>query len=212
MKRSLFFVWIVGFCVFFLSSCLDYVQTITYKDGKYHNYFKITVSKLLMEIAGEDSDSFVEEVCSNFQNGFPEYVSLRGVNTEIDAGVEISFALSPKTATEEEKLFLPKISGNKYFIPFILAKELEGFAGADSLDSNSDEMTLAFLSSAKIRIMVAKNIIPAIEVAYFEGTGGKNFAIPVFDYKNSFCLEIPFIVLFEKSLYNFDRIVVIKPS
>mgnify|MGYP003293715564 CR=1 FL=1 len=46
----------------------------------------------------------------------------------------------------------------------------------------------------------------------FEGIGGKNFAIPVFDYKNSFCLEIPFIVLFEKSLYNFDRIVVIKPS
>ena len=58
--------------------------------------------------------------------------------------------------------------------------------------------------------MVGKNIIPAIEAAYFEGTGGQNCPVPVFDYGETWCMEIPFIVLFEDSMYRLDRIVVIR--
>lgn len=46
--------------------------------------------------------------------------------------------------------------------------------------------------------------------AYFEGRGGQNYSVAVFDYGESFCMEIPFIVLFETGMYKFDRIVVIR--
>ena len=36
------------------------------------------------------------------------------------------------------------------------------------------------------------------ETAYFEGKGGQNFSIPIFDYGTSACLEIPFIILIKK--------------
>ena len=37
-------------------SCVDYIQSISYKGGKYHLYYKVTFSKILMELAEEDVD------------------------------------------------------------------------------------------------------------------------------------------------------------
>ena len=57
---------------------------------------------------------------------------------------------------------------------------------------------------------VFKNIIPVIETAYFTGKGGQNYSIPVYDYGDVHCLEVPFPILFEDGKYRTDRIVVIK--
>ena len=66
------------------------------------------------------------------------------------------------------------------------------------------------MSSAKCRILLSKNLIPEIETAYFEGKGGQNFSIPVFDYGEANCLEIPFIILTQEGMYRTDRVVIIK--
>lgn len=208
MKRKILLSIILLF-VFSLSSCIDYVQSISYKDGKYHFYNKITFSKLLMEMSDEDVDDFMEEFDDEFISSLPSFVSVKPVNTDIEVGAEISFSINPKEATEEEKSILPKISGNKYFIPFIFAEE---FSSGDFDDYEDDEIAIAMFSSAKCRVMISKKIIPSIDVAYFEGRGSQNFAIPVFDYGESFCLEIPFIIFFESDMYKFDRIVILKES
>ena len=54
------------------------------------------------------------------------------------------------------------------------------------------------------------DVLPSIETAYFEGKGSQNYSIPIFDYGDNFCLEIPFIILTQEGMYRTDRIVVIK--
>lgn len=76
---------------------------------------------------------------------------------------EFSLSIDPKTTDETEKSFLPKVAGQKCYIPFLL--------------------------------------------------GGKNFSFGDFmksDDSESFCMEIPFIVLFETGMHKFDRIAVIR--
>ena len=120
MIRKMFFLVVLIFSVLCFTSCLDYVQTISYKNGKYHFYYKVTVSKLLMEMGDGDSDSFVEELQADLEQDFPDFVEAKVVNTELEAGMEVSFDISPKTTEEDEKEFLPKKMGNKYIIPFKL--------------------------------------------------------------------------------------------
>ena len=77
-------------------------------------------------------------------------------------------------------------------------------------DNDAQGIAEAIMSSAKCRVLISKKVIPSIEIAYFEGRGSQNYSIPVFDYGESYCLEIPFIVLFESGLYKFDKIVILK--
>ena len=80
----------------------------------------------------------------------------------------------------------------------------------DSDDSMGEAISQAILSSAKCRIFIGKNLIPEIETAYIEGLGELNYIIPVYDYGDSFCLEIPFVVIMEDSFYKTDKIVIVK--
>ncbi len=121
--------------------------------------------------------------------------------------------IDPKTSDESEKSFLPTVTGNKCFIPFLLG---QNDSIADSVDSGDDgagfagaEFATAIMSSAKCRILISKNVISGIETAYFEGKDGQNFSIPVFDYGDANCLEIPFIILTLEGMYRTDRVVII---
>lgn len=190
-------------------SCVDYIQSISYKGGKYHLYYKVTFSKILMELAEEDVDDFMKDFNEEFVEPMPDFFSANPVNTELEVGVEFSFDIDPKNATDEEKDVLPKKAGNKYLIPFSFSNELSQADDFDSLDAESESIAMAMLSTAKFRILIAKNIIPTIETAYFKGTGKKDFSIPFFDFGDSYCLEIPYIVFFERTMYNFNEIVII---
>ena len=206
--KSLLFVFIIAI-VLMLTSCIDYVQSITYSNGKYHLYHKVTLSKLLLEMADEDAESFVDELLDYSSSEIPENVTMKGVNTETEAGFEFILDVDPKTATEDEKEFLPTKSGDKYFIPFYVSEMMSDFDDFDDVDLD-DSFTLAMFSTGKVRVMIAKNIIPSIKDAYFEAEDedDENFYISVFDYGNNYSLEIPFLLFFDEYLYDLDRIVI----
>ena len=42
------------FLSFLLTSCVDYVQDVSYKNGKYQMYCKVTLSKLFFAMMNED--------------------------------------------------------------------------------------------------------------------------------------------------------------
>ena len=191
-------------------SCVDYIQSISYKGGKYHLYYKVTFSKILMELAEEDVDDFMKDFNEEFVEPMPEFFSANPVNTELEVGVEFSFDIDPKNATDEEKDVLPKKAGNKYLIPFSFSNELSQADDFDSLDAESESIAMAMMSTAKFRILIAKNIIPKIDSAYFvaEDEDDENYYISVFDYGNNYCLEIPFLLFVDNYLYDLDRIVI----
>ena len=193
------------------TSCIDYVQSITYKDGKYQMYYKVTLSKVLFALGDEDPEEIFESFDEDTLKDLPENVDVKPVNTDLEVGAEFSLSIDPKTTDEIEKSFLPTVAGNKCFIPFLLVDKDSSIADAMKSDDNEAQgIAEAIMSSAKCRVMISKKVIPSIEIAYFEGRGSQNYSIPLFDYGESYCLEIPFIVLFESGMYKFDKIVILK--
>lgn len=196
---------------FYFTSCVDYIQSISYSNGKYKMYYKVTLSKVILALTDEDPEEIFKDFDEEAFEEMPENASVTPVNTDLEVGAEFRFSIDPKTTDETEKFFLPKISGNKCFIPFLLG---DNKSISDSVNSDSDDYGEAFaeaiMSSAKFRVLISKGVLPSIETAYFEGKGNQNYSIPVFDYGNEFCLEIPFIVLCKEGMYRTDRIVVIK--
>ena len=210
MKKNLYLFSLFLITLLF-TSCIDYVQSITYKDGKYQIYYKITLSKLLFAMADENPEEIFEYFDDESLDDLPENAFVKPVNTDLEVGAEFSFLIDPETTDETEKSFLPKVAGQKCYIPFLFCSEDFSFADfMKSDDSESQAISEAILSSAKCRIMVSKKIISSINNAYFEGRGGQNYSVAVFDYGESFCMEIPFIVLFESGMYKFDKIIVIR--
>ena len=193
----------------FFTSCVDYVQSVTFKNGKYHLYYKVTLSKLLFAMVNEDPEEIFRDFDEYEIGDLPPNVRIQPVNTDLEVGTEVAFDIDPKISDENEKSFLPTVADKKCFIPFLLG---QNDSISDSLGSGGEgeEFAAAIMSSAKCRILISKNLISEIETAYFEGKGGQNFSIPVFDYGDANCLEIPFIILKEKGMYRTDRVVIIK--
>ena len=195
---------------FMFTSCVDYVQSISYKDGKYHLYYKITLSKLIYSMANQDPEEAFDNYDVETIDGMPENIIVKPVNTELEIGEEFYLDIDPKTKNEKEKALLPKISGNKCYIPFMIGNSDSISDSVGSESSGGEGFAEAIMSSAKCRVLIGKNLLPSIEIAYLEGKGGKNYSVPVYDYGESYCFEIPFIVLMQDGMYRMDRIVVIK--
>lgn len=207
MKKKACIIFLITLC-FVFTSCIDYVQAISYKNGKYQFYYKITLSKLLFAMADEDPEEIFRNFDEESLGEVPKNVSINPVNTDIEVGGEFKFTIDPKTTDETEKTYLPTAAGNKCYIPFLLG---ENKSIADSIGSDAeDSFAIAILSSAKCRILINKGIISSIETAYFEGKGNQNYSIPIYDYGENLCLEIPFIVLSQNGMYRTDRVVVIR--
>lgn len=192
-----------------LTSCVDYVQSVTFKNGKYHMYYKVTLSKLIFAMADEDPEEIFRDFDEDEIGELPPNTSIKPVNTELEVGAEFTFEIDPKTTDETEKSFLPTVAGKKCFIPFLLGQN-DSISDSVGSDSEGADFAAAIMSSAKCRILLSKNLIPEIETAYFEGKGGQNFSTPVFDYGEANCLEIPFIILTQEGMYRTDRVVIIK--
>ena len=108
------------FILFLFTSCIDYVQSITYKDGKYQMYYKVTLSKVLFALGDEDPEEIFESFDEETLEDLPENVDVKPVNTDLEVGAEFTLSIDPKTTDETEKSFLPTVAGNKCFIPFLL--------------------------------------------------------------------------------------------
>ena len=211
MKKLKLIIPVIFLSLLF-TSCIDYVQSISFKDGEYHLYYKITLSKLLCEMGDNDSEDMFDELGEETLEGLPENVTVKPVNTDLELGAEYFLSVNPRTTKEEEKALLPKISGNKCFIPFLIGSEDSSYADSLGTESSEGEAFLeAILSSAKCRIIISKVVLPQIKNAYFEGAKGNNYIIPVFDYGDSYCLEIPLVILIAHT-YRTDRVVVIRKT
>lgn len=209
MRKKYFLVSLI-FLPFLFTSCIDYVQTISYKDGKYQMYYKVTLSKMIFAMGDEDPDEMFESIDEDTIGDLPEGIEVNSVNTDLEVGAEYRFSIDPRTTDETEQSFLPRVSGEKIFVPFLLGEEDSSFVDSNSSsDDMGKAMTEAMLSSAKCRVIISKKILPSISKAYFKGIAGSDFVIPLYDYGEDYCLEIPFIILFEKSSYDFNKIVIV---
>lgn len=209
MKNIIKLVSVLLICLFF-TSCVDYVQSISYSNGKYKMYYKVTLSKVLFAMVDEDPEELFEDFDEEALTELPENVDVKPVNTDLEVGAEFTVLIDPHTTNDDEKLLLPKIAGNKCFIPFLLGDNKSISDSVKSKDSEDEAFTEAFLSSSKCRVFISKNVLPSIETAYFEGKGSQNYSIPIFDYGDNYCLEIPFIILTQEGMYRTDRIVVLR--
>lgn len=209
MKNIIRLVSVLLICLFF-TSCVDYVQSISYSNGKYKMYYKVTLSKVLFAMVDEDPEELFEDFDEEALTELPENVDVKPVNTDLEVGAEFTVLIDPHTTNDDEKLLLPKIAGNKCFIPFLLGDNKSISDSVKSKDSEDEAFTEAFLSSSKCRVLISKNVLPSIETAYFEGKGSQNYSIPIFDYGDNYCLEIPFIILTQEGMYRTDRIVVLR--
>lgn len=203
------FIFVILISVLF-TSCVDYVQTISFKDGKYQLYYKITLSKVLFALGDKDPDDIFDEFDEEALSDLPENVAVKPVSTDLEVGAEFTLSIDPKTTDEREKEFLPTVAGKKCFIPFLFGNNTDAIAGNKSSGGEGEAVAEAIMSSAKCRIMISKKVIPEIETAYFEGRGGQNYSVALFDYGESWCVEIPFIMITEDTKYKFDKLVVIK--
>lgn len=209
MKNIIRYVSVLLICLFF-TSCVDYVQSISYSNGKYKMYYKVTLSKVLFAMVDEDPEELFEDFDEEALTELPENVDVKPVNTDLEVGAEFTVLIDPHTNNDDEKLLLPKIAGNKCFIPFLLGDNKSISDSVKSKDNEDEAFTEAFLSSSKCRVLISKNVLPSIETAYFEGKGSQNYSIPIFDYGDNYCLEIPFIILTQEGMYRTDRIVVLR--
>lgn len=209
MKNIIRLVSVLLICLFF-TSCVDYVQSISYSNGKYKMYYKVTLSKVLFAMVDEDPEELFEDFDEEALTELPENVDVKPVNTDLEVGAEFTVLIDPHTTNDDEKFLLPKIAGNKCFIPFLLGDNKSISDSVKSKDSEDEAFTEAFLSSSKCRVLISKNVLPSIETAYFEGKGSQNYSIPIFDYGDNYCFEIPFIILTQEGMYRTDRIVVLK--
>ena len=192
------------------TSCIDYVQTISYKDDMYSLYYKVTLSKELFALDNKDPEDIFGDLNNDVFSDLPDNVETRSVNTDLEIGTEVSLNVNPRTASEAEKSFLPTVAGNKCYFPFLLGSETSNFSDSMKSSSEYESLVTAILASAKCRVMISKSVIAKVEAAYFDGKGRQNYPVAVFDYGESWCMEIPFIALFDDSKYRFDRLVVIK--
>ena len=212
--RRLFRLLPILFVSLSFMSCVDYVQSIGYKNGKYHLYYKITLSKMMFSLAEADPEDLFREIESDMSD-LPPGAEYRRVDTDLEAGIELSAEINPKTADEDDRKMLPVSEGNRMYVPFLpgstddFSKDLSEMTESD--DDMTSTMAKAMLPSAKSRILLSKKMLPAVGTVYFEGQGGQDCSLPVFDYGETFCIEIPFILLTEKDKYKFDRVVVSLP-
>lgn len=208
MLKKLSIIFLVLISLIF-TSCIDYVQSVTYKDGKYQMYYKITLSKVLFALGDQDPDDIFDEFDEEALSELPENVEVKPVSTDLEVGAEFTLSIDPRTTDEREKEFLPTVAGKKCFIPFLFGNNTDTLTGKSKGDEG-EAIAEAIMSSAKCRILISKKVIPEIETAYFEGRGGQNYSVALFDYGDSWCAEIPFILLMDEPKYKFDKLVVIK--
>ena len=169
----------------------------------------MSMPKELCDFIGEDS----EEIKKEFERELPDEFDYKIIDNDYEIGIEMLFTTNQRKAAEKE--FLPKIAINKYSVPFFLGTN-DFVAAMDSIDEEVDAEYQDFLSLAlsciKGRLLISKKLIPTIKEAYFEGLSNKipNFTLPVYDYGDSFCIEVPVNNLSELSKkHTIDKIILI---
>lgn len=205
-KTPFLFFSLTAAAALLFTSCLDYVQSLSWQDGKYRLYTKVTLSKNLLSMTETGSGEFLRELEKGAHNTFPEPVETIPVNTETEAGLELILTINPRKASAREQQLLPKRNGEIISVPFLIGQR-ESTGSLSGLQGDEESYARIMLSTAKCRVLIAKTVLPSVSSAWFAGRGGQDFSIPVYDYGESFCLEIPLTVLYDSGMYNTENIL-----
>lgn len=137
MKKHFYISFLLLFTLA-LTSCVDYVQSISYKNGKYQMYYKVTLSKMLFAMMDEDPEEIFEDFDEEEIGELPANASITPVNTDLEVSAEFKFNIDPKTTDETEKSFLPTISETKCYIPFLLGENESIADSVGNYEKNSE--------------------------------------------------------------------------
>lgn len=83
MRKIVSLISVLLICLAF-TSCVDYVQSVTFKNGKYHMYYKVTLSKLLFAMVDEDPEEIFKDFDEDKIGELPPNTSIKPVNTELE--------------------------------------------------------------------------------------------------------------------------------
>ena len=192
------------------TSCIDYVQTLSLVDGYFLSNYKVTMSKYIMEqmdIESEDifdiSEEELEEEVSSYGCDYRAGV----IDNDMDSGYEFGFAVDVDDGYPYD--FMPVVYEDRgeIFVPFLLSEAAsEISAGLYEEDEMSQAIALSMLNSARGRFIVSKSVLPEIRGAYFLGEEG-DFDLPVYDYGDSYAVEIPLIVLAMGDQFDLEYLI-----
>ena len=202
--------------VFLFTSCIDYVQTITFGEKGYDCYFKLTISRAMLEMAEEDPTSVFEDF-EEMTQGLPRGATISKVDNDVDVGYEFRFTIDGFTNPEDAKLFYPYLSDDEaeIYLPFILGQNAEAFSSIEQEEDIETQTIMAgYMATTKCRVMVSKTIIPEIEGAYFYGNTFEDgfLDVPCYDYGDNWCLEIPLIYFSARKNYDLTEIALELPQ
>ena len=211
-KLKLFSILLLS-SFFLFTSCVDYVQSISFDGENYNGYMRVTFSKGLLAVAEIDPEEelLTEEDIVNFPGDF----KISEVSTEMEKGISLRFSENKNNLSYEQQKFIPIYDPtlDLYYIPFFLGEGENQEEIQESIENEEDEltngMTALMLSTTKCKIMIDKNVIPVINNVYFEGKDTEiDYKLSYFDYGNGYCIEIPFLLLVDDFPYDLTHIIV----
>ena len=198
MKR--FFVLMTSvLMVLCLTSCFEFVQTISLEGESYHIKRQISFSKyfLAMMMSGE-SDSSEALSLKEFETEFDKLAETMGAesfHTPSESGIISTMTINRNTQVEEELASLPRKDGTKFIIPLI---DMTETAEKAQTDWNSLSMAYMFLTTAEYQLTLGKEIVPHISYAYLiEQNSNEQYLVSVMDNGKNYLIEIPVMPLFE---------------
>ena len=209
--KHIFSIVMISLSLLFLTSCIDYVQSVSFDGESIYGYTRVTLSKTMTEWMDEEGDASINDYLGDELDDLPYDMDYNLVDTDLEEGFEFSFVIDNNDIPDEMEDYIPLFDKkmNRYEVPFLLGgsytPELEESIKSEE-DEMSEAMVMLMLSSVKCKVMIDKNIIGDFKYAYFEGVEeGTYYDIPYFDYGNGYCFEIPFIYLTSNLPYDFTR-------
>ena len=96
-------ILLLSTCLF--TSCLDYVQSIKFDvlEG-YESYFKIAVSKELLEAAGEEPDYILNDL-EGMEDNLPRGCEFNKIDNPFEVGFDFRFKIDSYTNPQDAQLF-----------------------------------------------------------------------------------------------------------
>jgi hypothetical protein len=205
MKKALRVLSIIIVCCFF-SNCIDIYHHVT-KDSNFdHNTLKITVSKVVLEMANSMSsnvdpinyDEWLEEM-GEIQEYDQFNASIEKINDVSDIGCLLKMNINYKDKDMVEIINQEKIEFIPKYVNDNMVIAIPALNKSGVFDDN--EITMAFLSIGKYRLSVSKTCIGNIErVTLTNSNSSKEADITYIDMNDEYLVEIPILCFFNEDI------------
>lgn len=227
IKKPFFALFSFFLILLVFTSCIDYTQSVTKKGSVYSLYFKLTVSKALLSMSGEEGSEAMRDFDDSLKGlmgeDFPPDCSINKIDNENEYGAEVFIKINEKTKDAQELALLPKRTKRGLEVPFFagdsedITKNMasnptqtpdEAMLDIEAAaDKATDEVTKAILDQYVWTLLVGKSVAPKVKNAYFAGPKGKTLNLPVKELGDNWEVSIPLSAVDSKSL-KLDTVII----